>query len=164
MTNIDKEKLTQEMNSKNREWMLESDGVASLFIHNLENFAYRYLETSTDKGIKCEMVGGVYRVEACEPSVLVALKWDNPTLKKLLIDLCKKYPGKLSQEIRLKLSLETQLLDPENVECAAFIKYIPPNSDEVVVLLEKKTSMHFEDPIELRNKHAALLEEVSEIF
>ncbi len=163
MTKIDKEKLTEEMNSKNREWLIESDGVSALFIHNLENFAYRYLETSTDKGIKCVVDGDVFRVQSCEPSILEALKWDNPDLKKSLIDLCKKYPGKASQELRINLCIETKMLGEHKNECSAFIKCQVP-SGESTTLFEKTTSMSFDDPIELRNRHAALLEEVSVIF
>lgn len=163
MSKIDKEKLTEEMNSKNRDWLLESDGVASLFIHNLENFAYRYLETSVDKGIKCFIDGDLYQVKSCEPSIIEALKWDNPELKKSLIDLCKKYPGKASQELRINLSLETKMLGENKNECKAMITCSFP-SGETVTLFEKVASMSFDDPIELRNKHAALLEEVSVIF
>ncbi|WP_412463303.1 hypothetical protein [Halobacteriovorax sp. RT-2-6] len=163
MTKIDKEKLTEEMNSKNREWLIESDGVSALFIHNLENFAYRYLETSTDKGIKCVVDGELYQVKSTEPSIIEALKWDNPELKKSLIDLCKKYPGKASKELRVNLSLETKMLGEHKNECSAHITCLLPNG-ESLILFEKTTSMSFDDPIELRNKHAALLEEVSVIF
>ncbi|WP_412470249.1 MULTISPECIES: hypothetical protein [unclassified Halobacteriovorax] len=163
MTKIDKEKLTEEMNSKNREWLIESDGVSALFIHNLENFAYRYLETSTDKGIKCVVDGELYQVKSTEPSIIEALKWDNPELKKSLIDLCKKYPGKASKELRVNLSLETKMLGEHKNECYAHITCLLPNGENLI-LFEKTTSMSFDDPIELRNKHAALLEEVSVIF
>ncbi|WP_419172600.1 hypothetical protein [Halobacteriovorax sp.] len=163
MTKIDKEKLTEEMNAKNRDWLIESGGISSLFIHNLENFAYRYLETSVDKGIKCFIDGDLYRVSSTEPSIIEALKWENPQLKKSLIDLCKKFPGKASQELRVKLNIETKMIGEHKNECSASIKCLLP-SGESSTLSEKTASMTFEDPIELRNKHAALLEDVCTIF
>lgn len=163
MSELSKEELTKQMNLKNREALLKSDGIASLFIYNLENFAYRYLETSTNKGIKCQVDGDRFWVESTEPNIVEALKWKNADLKKKLIEICKKYPGTQSKQIKVKLTLETTQVDKNNVECFSSIVCLDPNDSEET-LVEKKTKMKFEDPIELRNKHAALLEEVSEVF
>ena len=101
MSELTKEELTEKMNLKNRELLLKTDGIASLYVYNLENFAFRYLETSKMKGIKCQFEESRFWVESIEPNIIEALKWSNPELKILLINLCKKYPGNQSKEIQI---------------------------------------------------------------
>lgn len=163
MSDLSKEELTEKMNLKNRELLLKSDGLASLFIYNLENFGYRYLETLQDKNIKCQFENNRFWVESVEPDILQALKWKNPDVKKELIELCKRFPGRQSKEIKIKLTLETKIINENKVECLASIRSLN-SSERENISLSKKTEMSFDDPIELRNKHAALLEEVAELF
>jgi hypothetical protein len=163
MSEPTKEELTEQMNLKNRELLSKPDGLASLFIFNLENFSYRYLETSLVKGIKCQLDANRFWVESVEPNIALALKWTNPKLKSLLINLCKKYPGSQSKEIKIKMLLETRTIDDHKIECSARLLWqLPSGSEEVGV--EKTVEFSFDDPIELRNKHANLLEEVCQIF
>jgi hypothetical protein len=163
MSDLSKEELTNQMNDKNRELLLKSDGIASLFVHNLENFAGRYLETSQDQEIKYQTDGTNYWVESLEPNIVEALKWDNPELKEKLINLCKKFPGVQSKEIKIKLVIATKMASQTEVVCYASVICFTPNENENITL-SKETSLSFDDPIELRNKHALLLEEVCEIF
>lgn len=163
MIELTKEELTEKMNLKNRELLMKSDGIASLYIFNLENFAHRYLETSETKGIKCQIEESRFWVESIEPSIIDALKWTNPELKNRLIDLCKKYPGNQSKEIQIRMVLETRTINENKVECSARLYSKLPSENENLIL-EKKVEYDFDDPIELRNKHAALLEKVCEIF
>lgn len=163
MSELSKEELTKQMNLKNREQLQKSDGLASLFIYNLENFAYRYLETTQNKDIKCQFEGKDFWVESVEPSIVDALKWKNVDLKKKLIELCKKFPGSQSKELKVTLKLGTTQFDSNNVECFACINCLTPNESENIVI-EKRCKITYQDPIELRNKHAALLEDVSVIF
>jgi hypothetical protein len=157
------EELTQKMYLKNRELLMKTDGIASFYIYNLENFAFRYLETSKMKAIKCQFEDGRFWVESIEPNIIEALKWDNPELKNNLKDLCKKYPGTQSREIEISLVLETRKINETNIECCARILWQLPAEDKNTII-EKTVEFKFDDPIDLRNKHAVLLEEVCEIF
>lgn len=163
MSELSKEELMLQMNEKNRELLLNSDGIGSLFIYNLENFAGRYLETSQDREIKCQFNGTNYWVESIEPNILEALKWQNFELKEKLIALCKKFPGTQSKEIKIKLQLTSKMLSESKAECSASVLISTPVESENITL-SKKSHMTFDDPIELRNRHALLLEEVCEIF
>jgi hypothetical protein len=158
-----KEELTEKMNLKNRELLLRPDGMASLFIYNLENFAYRYLETSKMKGIKCQSEGSRFWVESIEPNIIEALKWTNPELKSRLIDLCKKYPGSQSKEIKIRMVIETRTINQNTIKCLACLFWQLPSGCEEIGI-EKSVEFYFDDPIELRNKHAILLEKVCEIL
>jgi len=158
-----KEELADKMNSKNRELLLKPNGLDSIIISNLENFAYRYLETSSVKGIKCQFEESRFWVESVEPSILEALKWTNPELKTKLIELCKKYPGSQSKEIKIRMLLESKNIDENKVKCSARLFWQLPSGEEQVAT-EKSVELKFDDPIELRNTHAILLEKVCEIF
>lgn len=163
MSDLSKEELTEQMNLKNRKLLLEPDGMESLFIYNLEQFAYRYLETSKSKDIKCQFEKNRFWVESIEPNIVEALKLAGPELKKKLIELCKKHPGNESKDIQIRAVLETKAVESSKNECKAIVYWKLPSEDEKQ-FLERSVEFSFEDPIELRNKHAALLEQVCEIF
>ena len=163
LKDLSNEELQEKMDTQARAAM-SGDGIAQLFIYNLENFAYRYLETSTDQGIKCSFNNNDFFVESTEPNVLNALKWDNPELKKKLIDLCKSHPGKKSADIKIFLKLGSKKVSSNNVICYASVKWSHPETDYIQTLEEKEVKINFKDPLELRNTHAKYLEEVAVIF
>ncbi|OUR95757.1 hypothetical protein A9Q84_14745 [Halobacteriovorax marinus] len=163
MSELTKEELTEKMHLQNRELLLKTDGLASLYIYNLENFAFRYLETSKNQGIKCQFEGSLFWVESIEPNILEALKWNNPELKSRLKDICKKHPGNQLKEIQISMVLETRNIDENTIECSARVLWQLPSGSKNIVI-EKSVEFSFDDPVELRNKHPILLEEVCEIF
>lgn len=157
-----KEELAEQMRLKVQE-ELSSEGPSKLIIHNLENFAYRYIETSTHKGIQCQMDENRFWVESIEPDILEALKWQNKEVKQKLIELCKDNPGPESKNIQLKLILETILKD-RKVICRACLSWDFPNVKSEDRQIEKVCQHDYEDYLELRNKHAAWLEELTDLF
>jgi len=163
MSELTKEQLAEKMHLQNRELLLKTEGLESLYIYNLENFAFRYLETSKMKGLKCQFEGSLFWVESIEPNIIEALKWTNPELKRRLKNLCKKYPGNESKEIQISMVLETRNIDENKIECSARVLWQLPSGGENIVI-EKSVEFYFDDPVELRNKHPILLEEVCEIF
>ena len=165
LAKMSKEELEIQIYEKNRAALKEENGVASLMIFNLENFAYRYLETSSQEGIKCQFDQNHFWVSSIESDVVAALKWDNPELKKSLIDLCKKYPGAKSKDIAIKLTLGSKIISDEKVECYSEINWNFPNFEkEEGMYLSKSEHVTFEDIMVLRNTHAAYLEKVASIF
>ncbi len=161
---LSQKELAQKMQNNARD-LLNQDGYTNLFVHNLENFAYRYLETSTDKGIKCQLAGAKYFVSSCEESIIEALKWENTYLKKELIQLCKAYPGKKSSMINIYLELGSIQQSETCVDCYASVSWkLKDSSEQPQVLSQKNVRINFEDPLELRNTHAKYLEEVASIF
>jgi len=170
---IDKEKLAQlskkeletQIYEKNLTALKEEQGVPSLLIFNLENFAFRYLETSGDTAIKCQFKDDNFWVQSIEPDVINALKWENQELKSELIKLCKQYAGARSKEISVRLLLGTRIIDDKNVECYAEINWNFPNFEKKEgMYLEKHEQVTFDDLMVLRNTHAAYLEKVASIF
>lgn len=159
-----KEELEQEIYAKNRKALESNDAISALMSHNLENFAYRYLETDSSKDIKCQYDGTTYWVESFEEDIYTALKWDNPVLKPKLIEVCKQYPGQKSKEIKIKLLLGTTFKSDKEITCFAMINWNFPSFEHSEKEICRIKSFNFDDPIELRNKHALLLEEVCEIF
>jgi hypothetical protein len=165
LENLSKEELEKKMHEKNLQALKDEGGLASLLIFNLENFAYRYLETSTQSNIKCQFDGNDYWVSSIESDVVAALKWDNAQLKSSLIALCKEYSGAKSKEIKIKLLLGSKIVDEGKVECYSMINWNFPNFEKAEgKYLEKTEQITFDDPMVLRNTHAAHLENVASIF
>jgi len=162
--NQSKEELEKVINQKNLEALNKGDALGELITFNLENFAYRYLETQAFKNIKCQFSENTYWVESIESDILTALKWDNKELKAKLIELCKNYPGQKSKEIKLKLVLGTILSGDKEVTCFSSINWSFPSFKDKKSEIAQVEKFQYGDLLELRNKHAALLEKVAEIF
>jgi len=159
-----KEELERAINQKNLEALKQGDALAQLMASNLENFAYRYLETKTMKNIKCQFFEKTYWVESIEEDIFTALKWDNRELKEKLIQLCKRYPGQESKKIKIQLKLGTTLVGDKQVNCFSSINWDFPSFENKESELSCIESFEYSDLLELRNKHALLLEKVAEIF
>lgn len=160
--NLTKEELAEKMKEKIKS-ELSDDGAAQLVIHNLENFAYRYMETSTFSNIKCSFDKNKFWVESIEEDILEALKWKNKEVKSKLISLCKDYPGPESKKINVQLKLLT-LLEENKAKCQAIVNWDFPNYESKEKQILKESYHNFEDFFELRNNHASWLEELTIIF
>ena len=159
---LSKEDLSKKMREK-VEAELNTDGPGSVLIHNLENFAYRYLETSKNKNIRCKVEENLYWVESVEPDILECLKWNNKEVKSELIALCKNFPGQESKKIQVKLRLETKIKNNKAISLAE-INWDFPNFVSKENCLVKQNVHEFEDLLDLRNRHAAWLEELTDLF
>ena len=160
---VDKKQLQIEVNQKARDFLQSGDKLSELIIYNLENFAYRYLETSVMSNLTCFKQGNCYWVESIESDVFSALKWNHKRLKPILIELCKEFPGKLSKKISLKLMLGTEVFD-DYVLCKSIINWDFPLYKDESKQIGNIEKLHFTDLLELRNHHASVLEKVSCLF
>ena len=132
--NASKEELEKLMNDRNREQLSDISGIGALLKYNLED-------------------------------ILQALKWENKALKAELIKLCKLHPGTKSKDLKIQLKLGSLILDDNLVECYAVVNWNQDNfKEDLENHIEKRVSIRFDDPLELRNTHAKFLEEVCEIF
>lgn len=162
--NKSKQELEKQINQKNLKSLNQNDALSELFIFNLQNFAHRYLETENFKDIQCQNDGKSFWVESIETDIFTALKWDNKALKPKLIELCKKYPGQKSKQIQVKLMLGTTISGDKEVTCFSLINWNFPSFEHNENEICRIKKFQYSDRLELRNKHAALLEEVAEIF
>lgn len=160
-----KEEIESFINNKNRKQLNSTDAIGDLLTYNLENFAFRYLETTTDKNIKCQSNGNDYYVQSIESDILEALKWENKTLKKRLIQLCKEFPGSKSKDLKVRLTLGSKIISKDQVQCYSEVNWSQHNfSKDENYYIEKNVMINYEDPLDLRNTHAKYLEEVATIF
>ena len=162
--NQSKESLEEQMKKKNLNHLNSQGALGDLLIYNLENFAYRYIETEIHRDIKCNYDKNNYWVESIEPDILKALKWTNPEIKRELIKFSKKHPGKESKRIKVKLSLGTKVKNEKEVECYSVVSWNYPHFEKSDNELGKVITFQYEDLLDLRNNHASLLEEVASIF
>jgi hypothetical protein len=159
--NMSKSELEKIISEKNR-GQLEKDGLGSLIVFNLENFAYRYLQLSSESEKNSAQIDGLhYWVERSEDDIVQALKEAGPQLKIALIELCKKYPGSQSKGIQLRYKIGARLLNESRVESYGSVSWkVGTKEDEI----KKEEFFVFEDPLELRNCFAVELEKVCTIF
>ena len=161
---FDKEELEKQMYDKNIQELQGEEGIGKLLVFNLENFAYRYIETSKYKEIKCQKMAQNYYVESIEPDVVNALKMASSELKPKLIELCKQHPGPESKKIQVKYWIGTKIDNDKQVTCFASISWDFPEFKNKEKCLYKEEVFKFDDPMLLRNKHAAILENVCTLF
>lgn len=162
LSGLSKEQLAQKMHQKNTE-MLSGDGIEQLIAFNLENFAYRYLQKNEEE-IKCQKEGKTLWVESLENNIIDALKTNHKELKSELIELCKKYPGPKSKEIEILSILGTEIINESKVRCFSTVSWDFPHFKDPKQSVTLTKDFSFEDPLDLRNIHAALLEELTDIF
>ncbi len=155
-----KEELQKEINDKVRESFKSDDSLGELVIFTLENFSYRYLETKNQKSLKPKMIADhTWIVESYESELTEALKASNPQTKAKLIELAKLHAKKDGAEVCNKIQI---MLFDNKVECLCSVNWKTEN--QIVLVQEFKSSLQFEDVLELRNKLAKVLEEACEIF
>ncbi|WP_127717243.1 hypothetical protein [Halobacteriovorax sp. HLS] len=167
----DLEKLKVEMETKARV-SLNEEGLNGLLVFTLDNFAYRYLETSSCTDIHSQKKSDHhFYVESEDTDVMSILKTKDPIAKPALIQLAKKFSSTKGVGIKVKYELHCRFteLNSDNtgeLECFSIINW---NSDqnfkvEEGLHVKKSSKLKFSDPLILRNKLALLLEEVCEIF
>ncbi|OIQ17585.1 MAG: hypothetical protein BM556_12345 [Bacteriovorax sp. MedPE-SWde] len=162
---LSKAELEKLMHDRNVDHLKKEGGIESLLIFNLENFAYRYLETTDFKNIQCQFEDKDFWVESIETNIVEALKWDNKDVKAKLIELCKQNPGANSKNIKVKLTIGTRIISDEQVDCYACIDWgYPEFNQSEGQSLRTSEELVFDDPIILRNTHATFLEKVCTIF
>ncbi|GEM_PF-1062588 len=170
-TEKDFETLKKEQEQKAREDLREN-GLDHLISFTLDNFAYRYLETSSTKNIVTQFNGkNLYTVTSFEEDPMSALKISDSNAKKGVIGLAKKFSSTKGVGLRVRYQISCDISDVSSngsgsIVLAASINWNMDNdfiSDKEMESV-KSISFEFSDPLVLRNKLAALLEDICLIF
>ena len=165
------EKLRSDMESKAR-GALNEEGLNGLLTFTLDNFAYRYIETSTHSNIHSQKVSGNhFFVESVNSEVMSILKTKDPKAKKALIELAKKFSSTKGEGLQVQYQIHCQFLELNSdntgeLECYSIVNWNSANGFKLENDLYSKKAVRFKfsDPLVLRNKLALLLEEVCEVF
>ena len=133
----------------------------------MDNFYYRYIETSLNQNLKTRELGEkIWGAISEENSMVNALKIQNPMAKKGIIDLAKFTPKEKGPKVRYTLSADVRKLSPETgaIEFNAEINCGFPEFDDSSKLQRKTVKFQYGDVAQFRKELALSLEEVCEIF
>ncbi len=131
----------------------------SYLFETMENFFYRYLETTLHKNLKIqELSPKTFGAISSESNMLEALKIKHPDSKRVIIELAKKVPKNENPMIHysLKVFLEDFHTNSGTIVISAEVKALEN--------VQRKITFKYQDLTEFRKKLAIKLEEVCEIF
>jgi hypothetical protein len=137
-----------------------------LFI-TLDNFYYRYLETTLDKNLKTtELSPGLWGARSRESSMVDALKITNPLAKPGIIELAKTVPKIQGPLVEYELSALIKELktDHGEIHLKAIIRWGFPNLDNHAKQFKKEVIFKYDELQKFRKELALKLEEVCEAF
>lgn len=145
---------------------LESwEGVKALVIHNLSNFAYRFISTENDPAPEIDVTGQTFTASSVEKNLVTALKLGGAELKSDLIAMARE-KGK-EATVGTRLTIEIKDFNPRGtISCTlrAAISWDHPNHSYEKNYKEKVLKVTFEEPLELRNKLALALDQICAYF
>lgn len=133
----------------------------------LDNFYYRYLETTINKDLKTTQMGlHLWGANSREDSMVDALKINNPTAKKGIIQLAKTVPKSQGPYVKYELLADVEELRPDHgkIKITAKIDWGFPDFQNEGNSYIKKITFIYEDLAHFRKELAQKLEEACEIF
>lgn len=156
MSKEDFEKLQCEANTKAR----ENFDINQFFAYTLENFAYRYIESSTTGDVKCESPSPLsYALKAVETSFTQIQHLKYAPIKKV-IEIKKPESVLMGVFCQVHLDGEKGFVDVNT-----FINWSPDHFEmKPGNFIGKQERLEFSEILELRNNFANFLEPLFEVF
>jgi hypothetical protein len=133
----------------------------------LENFFYRYLETSDYKGLKVsELKEKTFGAESFETSMVDALKMKNPAIHPGVLDLAKRIPKAQGPAVKLSLSVTIKELtsDRGDLVITAEVDWGFPDYTQAEKRARKEVRFFYDDLAVFRKQLALKIEEACELF
>lgn len=133
----------------------------------MDNFYYRYIETTTDKDLKTTSMGPhLWGARSIETSMVEALKIKNPEAKPGIIEMAKAVPRAQGPAVHYKLLCNIEKLTPDQgrIQIISGINWNWPDFKDDKNQLEKTVDFIYTDLAQFRKELALKLEEACEIF
>lgn len=133
----------------------------------MDNFYYRYLETTTHKNLRTQKLGlHLWGVKSTESSMVDALKITNRTAKEGIIDLAKSVPRSEGPLVQYELLADVEELTPDHgrLEIVSIIDWGFPDFNLESKRLKKTVHFKYTDIAQFRKELAQKLEEACDIF
>lgn len=157
------EKLIQERKNKVHEAFGDKANLYRYLFDTLDNFYYRYLETTLTKDLHTtELLPGVFGAVSFE-TMFESLKHPHPDAKTALIQLAK---ADRNATVRTGLWVEIKELtqDHGRMKIVAEINWGHPDFQDPSKRLQKTVNFEYEELGVFRKQLALKLEEASELF
>lgn len=133
----------------------------------MDNFYYRYLETSTTKDLKTRQLGPhLWGAKSEEGSMVEALKISTPVAKRGIIELAKAVPRAQGPKVQYELACDVEELKSDHGKLAiiSVINWGFPDFSAEEKQLRKRVPFSYTDLAQFRKNLALKLEEACEIF
>jgi hypothetical protein len=133
----------------------------------MDNFYYRYLETTTDQHLKTiELNPNCWGARSSEGSMVDALKITNPQAKKGIIEMAKAVPKALGPHVDYELSARVVELraDKGEIHFLSVINWGHPDYQDPARKILKSVVFKYDDLTKFRKELALRLEDVCSIF
>jgi hypothetical protein len=159
--------LIKEWQDKVRDSFGDEAKLYEYLFQTMDNFYYRYLETTTDKDLKTTSFGPhLWGARSTEGSMVDALKITNPEAKKGIIELAKAVPKAQGPKVNYELTCNVQELTPDHgvIKFEAKINWGFPDFNDSSKKFQKNVVFKYEDLAQFRKELALKLEEVCSIF
>ena len=161
------EKQIQEWQEKVRTSFGDEAKLYEYLFHTLDNFYYRYIETTTDKNLKTSALAPhLWGARSTETSMVDALRIQNPIAKKGIIELAKSVPKAQGPAVQYELLCDVEELTPDHgkLQLVAVINWGWPDFQDKSRQLKKTVKFNYLDLAQFRKELALKLEEACEIF
>ncbi len=164
----EKEKLIQDWHEKLKSSFSEASQLIHYLTTTMDNFYYRYLETSESKDLKTQLMAPhLYGATSFESNLVQALKLSHPETKKQLIEFAKSIPKTQGPRVRYRLQCEIKELTPDigHLILTSEISWdFPDFKDDPTKRTIKQINFKYNDLNEFRKNLALKLEEVCSLF
>jgi hypothetical protein len=163
----DNSKLIADWQEKVKKSFGDEARLYDYLFETLENFFYRYLETSESRQLKVqELAPSIYGAQSFEGNLVEALKLKNPQAKPGMIEMAKSIPRSQTPKVRYELSVEVKELTSERgfLSIRAIIDWDFPNYSDPEKRAEKRIDFRYQELAQFRKELALKLEDVCEFF
>lgn len=163
----DNSKLILDWQEKVKQSFGDEGKLFEYLFETLENFFYRYLETSENKNLRVqELAPGIYGARSFEGNLVDALKIKNPIAKPGMIEMAKSIPRSQAPKVRYELSTEVRELTAERGQLIirAVIHWDFPEFSDSSKSAEKRIDFVYRELAQFRKELALHLEEACEHF
>ena len=153
--------LIQDWQDKVRESYGDESKLYEYLFQTMDNFYYRYLETTVDTNLKTSGFGPhLWGARSVETSMVDALKITNPVAKKGIIELAKTVPKAQGPKVHYELMCDVKELTQDHGKII-FISKITWGEEKE---FKKTVSFEYDDLAQFRKELALKLEEACEIY
>ena len=163
----DNTKHIQDWQDKVKHSFDDEANLHTYLFHTIDNFLYRYLETSESQNLKSELLEDrTYGAISFESNMALALKITNPLIKPSLIDFAKSIPKSQGPKIKYSLRVHLKNFQSEAGEILIVTEIswdFPAFQDETKAFC-KRVSFKYSDLGQFRKELALKLEDACEIF
>lgn len=163
----DHEKQIQDWQEHLRESFGDESRLSQYLFETMNNFFYRYLETSTSKNLQTiELAPKTYGALSFESNMVDALKSPHPAAKPGIIELAKTMAKGEKPMLRYGLWVEVIQLtaDKGQLKITSEINWGFPDFNDKSKWLQKKVDFVYADLADFRKHLALRLEEACELF